>query len=401
MKTVLVFFADSDCGSWEDYGSAVNALLRAGYKADSVAVIADDETELGKLLENTKRDGADVVIFGRENLCADIKAAAAKACGTSLIENETARKFAEAVATAKGAAYEPFFAAMPENARHIPNIDGCVQGFVCETDGASVFVLSGNPTQWRAACEKYVAPYLDEKYSLKRKRLVLKYFGDRALLDKTLKEAESVSDSRFTADVTVKNGDCTVALCFDDYEKTGGAAAVRYIVSSLKDDIYAEYDVSPAERLFDLLKLKKLKIAVAESFTGGRVVSSLIKNPGASATVVEGLVTYSDESKKRILGVNPADLKKEGAVSAAVAYQMAAGIINGSGSDVAIATTGLAGPDTDASGKPVGLCYIAVGNKNGVHTYRFNIKGDRETVTETAKNAALCLAIKNVKNHNI
>ena len=77
---------------------------------------------------------------------------------------------------------------------------------------------------------------------------------------------------------------------------------------------------------------------------------------------------------------------------------MSVGLLNGGGCDLAIATTGIAGPKSDNTEKPVGLCYIAVGMRDGVHTYRYVFKGDREEITETAKNTALFLAIKKLKN---
>ena len=139
-------------------------------------------------------------------------------------------------------------------------------------------------------------------------------------------------------------------------------------------------------------------MAVAESFTGGRVVSEIIKNPGASAFVDEGIVSYSNESKMERLSVSKADLIKYGAVSSVVAYQMALGLLKEGKCDLAIATTGIAGPKSDDTEKPVGLCYIAVGMRDGVHTYKLNLTGNREEITETAKNTALFLAIKKLKN---
>ena len=110
------------------------------------------------------------------------------------------------------------------------------------------------------------------------------------------------------------------------------------------------------------------------------------------------MVTYSNESKVKRLNVNKADLDRHGAVSAVVAYQMAAGLLRSGNCDVAVATTGIAGPKSDDTEKPVGLCYIAVGMKDGVHTYKLNLTGNREEITETAKNTALFLAIKKLKN---
>ena len=97
------------------------------------------------------------------------------------------------------------------------------------------------------------------------------------------------------------------------------------------------------------------------------------------------------------LNVDKGSLIKDGAVSSIVAYKMVVGLLKTGNCDLAISTTGIAGPNSDNTSKPVGLCYIAVGMKDGVHTYKYNFKGTREKITETAKNTALFLAIKKLK----
>ena len=181
-------------------------------------------------------------------------------------------------------------------------------------------------------------------------------------------------------------------------EKSELAAAKRYIVEKIGGRIYAEFDVSLGERLFDVLKLKNLKLSTAESFTGGRVLGEIIKNSGASAYVDEGIICYSNDSKKERLGVKESDLISFGAVSSKVAYRMAAGLLVKGKCDVAISTTGIAGPNSDNTLKPVGLNYIGIGMKDGIHVFKYELKGTREEITETAKNTALFLAIKKLKN---
>ena len=78
---------------------------------------------------------------------------------------------------------------------------------------------------------------------------------------------------------------------------------------------------------------------------------------------------------------------------------MATGLLTAGDCDIAVSTTGIAGPNSDNTLKPVGLNYIGVGMKNGVHVFKYELKGDREEITETAKNTALFLAIKNLKNY--
>lgn len=229
-----------------------------------------------------------------------------------------------------------------------------------------------------------------------KRKVILKYFGDVERLKRILTKAVSLTEG-LTYDLTETNGDVKVELTFPTGKNRYSSDTLRFIVASLKDDIYAEYDVSLSQRLFDILKFKKLKISVAESFTGGRVVSSIINNSGASSVVREGVVCYSNESKTDRLGVSNDAILKDGAVSSVVAYQMATGLLK-KGVDVAISTTGIAGPNSDDTNKPVGLCYIGIGMKDGVHTYKLNLKGDREAITERGKNTALFLAIKNIKN---
>ena len=399
MKTALLFFKNPDSALTDDYNAAAQVFLAAGFKADSIEILSlNDDLGFKRSLVNFKEMADNLVVFINDGVTFNINDIIGEELNAPFAENENAKRFAEAVANSKNLIYKEEFAAIPVGSAPIPNVNGVRQGYVADDKDFTLFVLPDAPGEFRVMCGKYVIPYLEQKYSLNRKRLVLKYFGNREALAKTLDKAREVSDVKFSYDISFNNGDYTVGLCFEDYAENNGAAAVRYIVSELKDDIYAESDVSLSERLFDLLKLRKMKIAVAESFTAGRLAAEIIKNAGASAVVSEGVVSYSDESKQRLLGVRRADLINEGAVSSVVAYQMAAGLLQSAPCDIAVATTGLAGPEPDSFGRPVGLCYIAVGMRDGVHTYRFNFNGDRETITETAKNTALFLAIKKIKS---
>jgi len=178
--------------------------------------------------------------------------------------------------------------------------------------------------------------------------------------------------------------------------KTLTDEAMRILATELNDYVYAHEDESIAQRLCQVLKLHRMKLSTAESFTGGGVGRAIVEIPGASKVFVEGLNTYANESKMLRLGVNEYTLKKNGAVSSEVAYEMAAGLLRAGGCDVAVATTGLAGPDADGTDKPVGLCFIAVGTMERVRVFRFRFTGTREEVTKQATNLALFLAYKEI-----
>ena len=114
-----------------------------------------------------------------------------------------------------------------------------------------------------------------------------------------------------------------------------------------------------ARALVGLLLDKKMTISLAESCTGGMIAAALVDCPGVSAALLEGCVCYSNEAKMRTLHVLTETLQKDGAVSAACALEMVHGICDYTGSDTAIAVTGIAGPDGGTAEKPVGTVYIA------------------------------------------
>ena len=115
-----------------------------------------------------------------------------------------------------------------------------------------------------------------------------------------------------------------------------------------------------AQTLIQLAAAKGLKIALAESCTGGLVAGLLTEVPGSSAVIDRGFVTYSNEAKQDMLGVPPELLQKYGAVSAPVALAMAEGVLLHSRANLAIAVTGIAGPGGGSRDKPVGLVHFAL-----------------------------------------
>lgn len=172
--------------------------------------------------------------------------------------------------------------------------------------------------------------------------------------------------------------------------------ATRILASELSDYVYAMEDVSIKQRLADVLRLHRLRISVAESFTGGGVCHEIVSVAGASKVFYEGLNTYDNDSKKERLGVSEYTLRTKGAVSSETAYEMAAGLLKGGHCDVALSTTGIAGPESDGTDKPVGLCFIGVGTAERIRVFRFQLEGEREAIMNRAVNLALFLAYKEI-----
>jgi nicotinamide-nucleotide amidase len=120
-----------------------------------------------------------------------------------------------------------------------------------------------------------------------------------------------------------------------------------------------------AAQVLDLFRARGLKLATAESCTGGLVVAALTAIAGSSDVVDRGFVTYSNEAKEAMLGVPAATLKRYGAVSAQTAAAMADGALQNSLADLAVAITGIAGPGGGTKQKPVGLVYFAAASRDG------------------------------------
>ena len=173
---------------------------------------------------------------------------------------------------------------------------------------------------------------------------------------------------------------------------------LRHCVEELDESIYALDNCTLEQQLVSLLKIRGGMLSVAESFTGGGIASRITSVSGASSVYFEGINSYNEVSKIKRLGVSPQTLAKYGAVSEQTAYEMAAGLLRTGDCNLAIATTGLAGPNTDTSGLPIGLCYIAVGSMERVRVYQYHFEGTREEITKKAINYALFLACKQLKN---
>jgi nicotinamide-nucleotide amidase len=135
-------------------------------------------------------------------------------------------------------------------------------------------------------------------------------------------------------------------------------------------------------------------LAVAESCTGGLLGGAITSIPGSSLYFSGGVVTYSDSSKIALLGVPPGLIAARGAVSREVALAMAEGVLSLFQADLAIAVTGVAGPDGGSRGKPVGTVWVAVVAPGGVRVaHRFRFPGDREAVRRETVRASLGSAI--------
>ena len=151
--------------------------------------------------------------------------------------------------------------------------------------------------------------------------------------------------------------------------------------------------------LGETLVKKGLRITTAESCTGGLVAAALVDYPGISACLDEAHVTYANEAKVRYCKVKQETLDAHGAVSIETAREMAEGLREKAGADIALATTGIAGPGGGTKEKPVGLVYVACASEHETKVVRLQLSGDRRQVREQTVRHALQMALDAAKQY--
>lgn len=224
--------------------------------------------------------------------------------------------------------------------------------------------------------ENIVLPVILSKSITHRYKHILRTYGINALQAKELIKDISRAKARVSIEFIETRSLCDIEIGYtDNMSGIEVINIVNQIKEVFKDYIYAEGNTSLSQKAFELLREKGRKISIAESYTGGTIASQLVNNAGASTVLYEGLVTYTDRAKVLRLDVQKGVIEKEGAVSSETAYQMAAGLIN-AGADIALATTGFAGPEGDQ----VGLCYLALGDKNRIHIFENHFSGNRADI---------------------
>lgn len=232
--------------------------------------------------------------------------------------------------------------------------------------------------------EDMVLPVIVSKSITHRYKHILRAYGIDAQSCQEMIKDVSRAKARVSIDYVQNNALCDIIVGYtDNMSGIEVLNVINNIKQRLDNYLYAEGNVSLSQAAFELLLKTNRSISIAESYTGGNIVSKLIQNPGASKVLKEGLVTYTESSKISRLDIDKSVIENNGAVSSETAYQMATGLIK-AGADIAMATTGFAGPE----GQNVGLCYLALGDKDGIHIFENHFEGNRDQIiTQGSDNA--------------
>jgi len=284
-------------------------------------------------------------------------------------------------------------AMVPEGGVVLDNKFGTAPGLIVENDKTVAVLLPGPPNELRPMWDNEALPRLKKKFEHRLPPVhetVLRILGMGETRVQILVEDEVKALGQVEVGYCARPGEVDLRLIGSD--ATVVQKATTLVRAKLGDVIYTEGNETMEQTVVRLARAARKTIAMAESCTGGLVASRITNVAHSSEIFHYGWVTYANEAKITELGVPPGLLEKHGAVSAEVAQAMAEGTLRGSGSDVAVAVTGIAGPTGGTAEKPVGLVYFALATKNGeTTTLQKNLAPVRETFKYMASQIALDL----------
>jgi nicotinamide-nucleotide amidase len=288
-------------------------------------------------------------------------------------------------------------AELPRGSRPLPNPNGTAPGFIALAgDDKFVACMPGVPREMKPMFLEQVVPFLRDRLG-----------SGQAIYTRVLHTigiGESEIDHRI-ADLFRSAENPKIAVLAHDFRadvkltaKSASPERAEAMIAPLQAEIerrlqgyvFGSDAQTPAGAIHELLQSRAQTLGVAESCTGGRLAVALTSVPGASQSFVGGVVAYGNSVKISALGVSATSLERYGAVSEEVAREMARGARRRLGTDVAVATTGIAGPGGGTPEKPVGLVFIAFDDERvGASVRRLELAADRETVAQRATSAAL------------
>lgn len=273
------------------------------------------------------------------------------------------------------------------------NENGTAPGIIIEKNGKMIVMLPGPPKETVPMFLQQVKPYLAQKQEVTFVSRILRVAGVGESAMETMVKDLIDAQTNPTIAPYAKDGEAILRVTAKAKNEAEANRLIDPVAEALKERlgiaVYAEGETDLESVAAELLLQKKATLAVAESCTGGMIASRLVEFPGISRVLLEGCVTYSNEAKMRRLGVKAETLEKYGAVSPETAKEMAEGMAKTSGADIALATTGIAGPDGGTAEKPVGLVYIALTHKGQTKVHEYRYAGKRNKIRERAAYQAL------------
>ncbi|MGC8669406.1 MAG: competence/damage-inducible protein A [Chthonomonadales bacterium] len=286
---------------------------------------------------------------------------------------------------------------VPTRGRILPNPNGTAPGLVFEAgDGTrTAIALPGPPSEFLPMVDEHVAPLLQRWGGgavIYSRTLRLCGIGESLAEDKI---KDLVASSNPTVAPYAKTGEVHLRVTSRAQDKENAerlvGAMVQRIMERLGQYVYGFDEDTLEASVVRILERQGLRLATAESCTGGMLAARITNVPGSSRVFQGGVVAYSNDAKVRMVGVPEDLILRHGAVSPEVAEALASGIRHRFGADLGVGVTGIAGPDGGTPEKPVGLVYIALAHSGGIHVQRNEFLGQRNDVRTRAVLNALVM----------
>ncbi len=287
-------------------------------------------------------------------------------------------------------------AMVPEGAIVMENPNGTAPGIIMAQDNKHVILMPGPPNEMIPMFETSVMPYLSGLQSCVIYSQTVKICGVGESKAESMVSDLIEAQSNPTIATYAKTGEVHLRVTARAEDEKEARKLVKPIIKDLKgrfgNHVYTTDDEVTLEKaVVDLLTANKLTACTVESCTGGMLSARLINVPGVSEVFKSGYVTYSNKSKRRLLGIKKNLLLKHGAVSEQIAREMAKTAAMLAKTDVCVSTTGIAGPDGGTPEKPVGLVYIGCNVCGKITVKECHFSGSRFKIRESTVSAALSL----------
>ena len=360
-------------------------LQQIGIGVKKCLTVGDDTAEIAETLKQLIGRYRIIIVSGGLGPTGDdiTREAAARALGRELLYNEEAAAKIEKIFTRRNIKFttnnfrQAYF---PEGAEILNNERGTAPGFMCQQDNTSIYILPGVPDEMERMLAAEVLPDLQKLNSGIRPLLLARYqvigLGEAELEDRIKKIIKDYSSVHFS--FLPRGGVIEVKLTCSPEKENLLSRAEKEIERKLSSYIFGRGDATLTGKIGKMLKNTSRTIATAESITGGLLGKRLTDRAGSSEYFAGGVISYSGESKIKLLGVPRELLATRGAVDSEVAELMARGARELLAADIGLAVTGYAGPEAD--GNNVGLVFGGLAGEGRQYSVRWNLTGDRKRI---------------------
>ena len=364
-------------------------------------VVGDNEERLSETIRLALTRADIILLSGGLGPTQDdlTKEAAAKVMGKELYLHESSREairqfFAERNMEITENNWKQ--AMVPEGCIVVENPGGTAPGIIIAENGKHVVLMPGPPGELIPMFERSIMPYLAGLTTGVIYSQTVKICGVGESKAESMVEDLVNAQDNPTIATYAKTGEVHLRVTATAPDEKEAKKLVKPMVKELKgrfgNHVYTtDSEVTLEKAVVDLLMANKLTACTVESCTGGMLSARLINVPGVSEVFKSGYVTYSNKSKRKLLGIKKNILMKHGAVSEQIAKEMAKTAATLARTDVSVSTTGIAGPDGGTPDKPVGLVYIGCNVCGRVTVKECHFHGTREKIRESTVSAALSL----------